>query len=426
MQPEDGSRRRRWSPLLAGTTVLFGSGIASAGFRPLLAARTLVFFGNALGVVGLAFGVLSLPGGGAGELGAVLFARSAAQVALLLAGGVLGDRYSKIRVMLGADGVAGVTQLPIGLLVLADHNSPWLLILLASVNGGASALFLPASTGVIPELVDREQLQQANAALRVSANVSTFLGSAIAGVFVAVFGAGVTLVLNAAMYGGSVLALSRLRHRSLGRAVSANLLADLAHGWRTFVSYRWIWVIVVQAAAINALFRGATQVLGPVVADQLPRGPQYWGVVLGAQALGLLVGSSLALRYQPRFPLRVGTVCLALLGPPLLLLGLRVPILWVAVPMFVAGLAMDLFTVFWETALQATVPPEALSRVSSYDALGSFALAPLGLLAAGLLADGTVVRPVLLAAGGLVVLVALAGFAVRDVRDFRQPLRQST
>ena len=53
---------------------------------------------------------------------------------------------------------------------------------------------------------------------------------------------------------------------------------------------------------------------------------------------------------------------------------------------FVAGVAIDVFEVLWATALQQNIPREALSRVASYDWLGSLALTPIALLAAGALA----------------------------------------
>jgi hypothetical protein len=391
--------------------------LRSPSFRALLGARSAVYFGNSMGIVGLSFGVLQLPGGSAYELGAVLFARSAAQLALLLVGGVLGDRYSKKRVMMAADFLAGVSQLCVALEVIQRHNDPVSILALSAINGGATGLFLPVSTGVMPEVVERPLLQPGNAVLRASVNAANILGSALAGVLVATLGPGASLLVNALTYLSSVLLLSRLRTRGGGARQGASLLGELLDGWRTFVAQTWIWIVVAQAAVINMVYRGATQVLGPVEANRRPHGPELWALALGAQTLGFLAGSAAGLRIGVRFPLRVGALCLALLSLPILVLGSGIPLVWILPAMFVTGIALDLFRILWETTLQGSVPPEALTRVSSYDALGSFALAPLGVIAAGALAEGFDTRLALSLAGVAVVAVALAALLVPDVRD---------
>jgi hypothetical protein len=55
----------------------------------------------------------------------------------------------------------------------------------------------------------------------------------------------------------------------------------------------------------------------------------------------------------------------------------------VAVLAFAAGVASDVFEVLWITALQNNIPADALSRVSSYDYLGSLAFVPIGLAVSG-------------------------------------------
>lgn len=396
-----------------------GGLLRNRNFRSLLGARTAVFFGNSIGVVGLSFGILQLPGGSGSELGVVLFVRSVALVGLLLAGGVFGDRYPKRRVMMIADLLAGVSQLGIGLEVIARHNDAALLLLFSAINGGATGLFMPASTGIIPEVVDRPLLQSANAVLRGTINLANIAGSGVAGVLIATVGPGISLLVNAFMYFGSVACLSMLRGAAAPTRSGSSFLADLVAGWRSFVAYTWVWVIVAQAAVINALSAGARQVLGPVVANGQPNGPTLWAFALGAQTVGLLAGSVVGLRFKVRYPLRTAVICISFSFLPIFVLAAPVPLIWILPAMFVCGFAIDLFTILWETALQSRVPAEALSRVSSYDALGSFALYPVGLLAAGALAGSTSVQPALYAGAIAVLVIGLAALLVPDVRNFR-------
>ena len=84
--------------------------------------------------------------------------------------------------------------------------------------------------------------------------------------------------------------------------------------------------------------------------------------------------------------------------------------------MLVNGLAVDVFEVLWMTALQVYVPGDKLSRVTSYDALGSFALGPLGLLLVGPVAAAAGVERTLIAAGLLVAVANAFALASRSVR----------
>lgn len=390
--------------------------VTGRGYRRLVAARTLVFFGNAVGVVGLSFGVLALPHGSGAELGLVLAVRGVGQVVLLLVGGVLGDRYRRARLMALADVLAGTSQLAIALLVVTDHNDVPLLAVMAGLNGAATGLFMPASTAILPELVPAPRLQSANAALRMSINIAGITGAAVAVVLIAATSPGACLIVTAATFFASALCLGGIRSAPPVReGTPASFWGEAAAGWATFAGHRWIWVIVVEAALINVVFRGATQVFGPVLARERPHGLSLWAVALGAQTVGLLIGSGIALRLRTRHPLRVAAICLALLGPAVILLRSGVPILVIAAAMLLAGVAVDLFTVLWETALQRNVPADQLSRVSSYDALGSFALAPLGLAVAGPLADSSMRDGITLGCGAAVVLSGLATLLVPEV-----------
>jgi MFS family permease len=86
---------------------------------------------------------------------------------------------------------------------------------------------------------------------------------------------------------------------------------------------------------------------------------------------------------------------------------------------FIAGIAIEIFMVNWSTALQTHIPEESFSRVTAYDAFGSFALAPLGIVVAGPLAMYYGVHTVLLVTGGITLVSALLALLVKSVRDLR-------
>jgi hypothetical protein len=86
----------------------------------------------------------------------------------------------------------------------------------------------------------------------------------------------------------------------------------------------------------------------------------------------------------------------------------------------VAGVGLELYGVFWDTTLQQHIPDEKLSRVSSYDVLGSFALIPVGVAVMGPISGAIGVEQTLLGAALVVVVATLAVISVADVRNLRR------
>ena len=176
----------------------------------------------------------------------------------------------------------------------------------------------------------------------------------------------------------------------------SNFLADLSLGWHEFTSRAWLWSIVLQFAIVNAVYQGSQSVLGPAVAKGHYDGAAGWGLIGAAQAVGLVCGGLMFLRARPQRMLLVATLGLLLVVPYLFGLAIPLPLVSVLVLAFAAGLGIETFGVLWDTTMQQEIPQDRLSRVYSYDALGSFALIPLGLALAGPLAEAIGTRATLI------------------------------
>lgn len=182
-------------------------------------------------------------------------------------------------------------------------------------------------------------------------------------------------------------------------------------------------VVVAQFALLILAWQGAHTVLGPVVAKAELGGAAAWSAILTGEAVGMLVGVLIALRIRPRRPILVAVVLTSTTALPYLLLGVGAPLPMIVLGGFLMGLGMDTFNVLWQTTMQREVPPEALSRVASYDAFGSMVFGPVGVLLAGPAAVHLGPRPALLLCGGLIVLSALLALLSPQVRSLRAPDR---
>lgn len=394
-------------------------------FALLVSARTLSMLAVAFAPVALAFGILDLPGATPTTLSLVLAAESVALVVFTLVGGVVADRYPRHRVLQMAEWVNAVAHGALALMIAGGTAPVWGLAAAAAISGTATAMVWPALTGIIPDVVPSPQLQEGNALLGLGGNIARVTGLVAGGIVVVAIGAGWAIAAASALFAvsGVLVSLLDLPARQRGAQQGrSSVLADLRGGWDEFRSRQWLWVVVVQFSVLVMVWEAAHLVLGPVVARAELGGPRAWTAVLTGEALGLVTGVLLALRVRPRRPILVAVLLTFGAAPPYLLLGGSAPLWLVVASAFILGLCFDLFGILWQTVMQREIPPAALSRVSSYDALGSLMLGPLGLVFAGPVAERVGTHPALVGCGVVMVLTTLAALCFPGVRRLTAPV----
>lgn len=387
-------------------------------FTRLWIARFVSNVGNGMAPTALAFGVLGIPGATAKDLGLVLAAHAIPLALLMPIGGVVADRVSRARVIAVSDLILGVLIVFEGWLFITGSASVPALVVINAVAGALNSLWWPAFPGLVPALVEDGELQMGNSLIAVASNVGFIGGSALAGALVAGFGAGTAIVVDGVSFvlaGGLVYGL---RHATPPRegAATESVLRDLREGWSTFISFRWLWVLVAVFALINAVFRGAVEVGGPVLMKESFDGPTTWALLQTAQGVGFLAGAAVAARLRPRRPLVF--LLLASVAFPAGMLALAVPVAvpGLAVAFFLLGACMDLWGVTWGTVMQSNIPRDLLSRATSFDALGSMALGPVGLAIAGPVIAAFGIPATMTAAAIVTVVLLAVGLADREVR----------
>jgi MFS family permease len=376
------------------------------------------FLGNAMAPVALAFAVLHLTGS-ASALGLVLAARMLPNVLFLALGGVIADRLPRSTVLVGSNVIGGAAQAVAAVLLLSGEAQVWHLVILEAVNGAAFALFYPADSALVPLTVPQDRLQEANALLRLGTNATLILGAALAGVLVAALNAGWAIAVDATTFFVAAALMASMRGIEAAAVGGSGFLTDLRDGWSEFIAHRWLWSIVAQFSVMLLGFLGAFLVLGPVVAERDLSGASSWASIVGGQSAGLLAGGLVALRWRPQRPLLVATIAVFGHALPLAALAMGLPLAAIICAAVISGVGMEVFGVYWYTALHEHVAPEALSRVSSYDALGSIGISPIGLVAAGPISDLIGVDATLWIGVLLVVVPTAVVLFVPEVRNLR-------
>lgn len=380
--------------------------------------------------VALTFAVLEITHSGIG-LGVVLAAHTLPMLALLLLGGVIGDRAQKTSVILWGQAVAGASQGAAAFLLITGHADIWMIAAIQIVNGSATGLTLPAFQGIIPSLVDENEIQQASTFVGTSRYVLAVAGPAIGGVLVPTAGAGWAIAVDAITWFVSfacTLRIPKLANALPEATERASVTADLLAGWIVLRSQHWIGVIIAAFCILNFINAGAFDTLGPLsIATSL--GATGWGLILSSQALGLVVSTVFFLTRAIRYPLRVGMLGAAVTGILIIVLGLYsvVPDIF-GIPdeiytlAFAAGFGIGICSNAWQALLLEKVDSDVLSRVISWDYLVSLSCVPLGQILYGFLAGKLDVSTVMIASGAIYFVVACLTLISAEVRNLSRSI----
>jgi MFS family permease len=397
-------------------------------FRLLWIGMATSLIGDGVLLVALAWQVYTLAGAPA-AMSAVGFALSLPQVATLLLGGVVSDRFDRRRVMLATDIARSACLVVLAALTITGTVALWHIIVLVACSGAASGFFGPAFDAIVPELVPEEDLVAANALDQfVRPAALQIAGPTIGGLLIATFGTGWAFGLDALTFAVSAACLILMRRRqpdaaddATGAPTRESVWSELREGLRYVRGSVWLWGTFLAATFTYLLFIGPTEVLLPfMVKNELGGSASDLGLVLasgglGAIAAALVVGQvGVPKRYMPFIYVSWTLATLAVSGYGLASASWQLA----AACALVNGLEAA-GTIAWATAKQRLVPAHLLGRVSSVDWFVSIALVPISYALAAPVASVIGVRQTLIGAGLLGAAVTFAFLYLPGMRDPR-------
>ena len=387
----------------------------SRNFRLLVVGSTINNLGGPITVVALAFAVLDL-GGTATQLGLVVGAYALAEVLTTLFGGVLGDRLPRALMMQGSAAASAVVQGVVAASLVGHWSSIPFLGGMGVLGGVVSALNGPSSSAMTPLTVPEPVLSAAISIRRIASNGAQILGYGVAGVLVAAYGSGWAIAIDAATYAVAALCFSLLRVPPLPPTPRDSMLRDLGGGLREVLRHTWLWLLIGQALIYHLFFGGVQGVLGPIVVGN-DFGRQVWGWSLSALMVGFFCGGLLTLRWRPRRALFAGTLALSLTAAFPLAIAWSPDATVVLLGAFLHGLGLEFFSVWWDLSIQQNIRVDRLSRVYSFDIVGSFVMRPVGMAVTGPIAALVGQHTWLVVVGVVMGGSSLLAATQRDVRS---------
>ena len=387
-------------------------------FRLLWTGQAISLIGDGIYLVAIAWLVYDISNS-PGALGLVGVAWTLPMVLTLLGAGVLSDRYDRRLLMIAADVLRVVAVGGLAALTLAGSTELWHVVVLVVLYGMGDALFAPAFTAIVPDVVPQEDILQASALKELMEPVGLrFAGPALGGFLIAGLDVGAALVVDALTFAASAVAVSFMSPQPGVRRAGASAWEELREGFAFVRARPWLWATLASAALFLLVSYGPFEVLVPyLIRNDFGGGAATFGAIMSAGGLGGITTALLMSRFgAPRRHVTVmyvawavsslSTAGFAIAGAP-----------WQLFVFSFVGFALNTVgMVMWNALMQTRVPSEMLGRVSSLDWFVSAGLIPVSFALTGPIAELIGTEATLIGAG---LLGAAAGglLFIPGVRD---------
>ena len=335
--------------------------------------------------------------------------------------GPIADNFNKKRILIVTDLLRAIVVFLLYFLSSRNLINMFGVILILFILSILSPIFSTTQFTLIPLLVEKEELLEANGILTGFTRISRILAPALGGILVALLGYNICFLIDAISFLFSVTAIIFIRLKTVQVKEKVtntvlSLLESFKKGYKFLLSSKFLMALSFYALVVN-LIGGALQPLIPIFAAKYNFGPQGYGYMMSAFSLGFLVLSFLT----GFLPKKVSEIHLMLYGLTLtsislLLCGVFKSLIPVLILFFIIGLGNGLTNLPINALFQKTVKIELLGVVTSFVFTIAQSLQPVSMLVSGYLTEKISVSSLFIFIGLLAILVSLAGFAIPAFR----------
>lgn len=319
-------------------------------------------------------------------LGLAAAARSVPVLFLAIPAGFVADRYDRRKIVLTTNVVSLVASAVLGILAVAGVIDFAMVLALAVVLGLSNAFEMPARQSYVAELIGPRRLANAIALNSLLFNGARVVGPTIAGVLVALVGAGWAFVVNAVTFLPVIVGLLLIRHVHVPRI--GILARDAIPEIVGYLRREPRVTALLALLASQTIFASGHFILAPSLAQELGQGAEGLGVMLSAAGIGAVVGG-LRLAATADRAGRSGVLLAAGLALAIGLVGVMVVRSYALALVFlvVAGWGTVTFNASANTVIQTIVPDRLRGRIMSLYVMVLLGLMPVAGLLVGSLAD---------------------------------------
>ncbi|MEU6706867.1 MFS transporter [Streptomyces wuyuanensis] len=385
--------------------------LAVRNFRLFAAGQVVSVAGTWMMIVAQDWLVLALTDDSAGALGVVTALQFAPLLLLTLFGGRLADRHDKRLLLTVANAISAVLALVLAALVLSGAVRLWHIGLFALALGVVNAVEVPVRVSFVSEMVGAELLPNASALSAAYFSTARVVGPALAGLMIAALGTGWVMLLNAASYLATVVALRMMRPQELHRGAPesrARIVDGLRH-----VMARPDLVLPLALLAVVGLCGLNFQLTLPLLAKTVfGADADAFGLLTTAFAAGSLVAALVTTARRGRPSGRTVVVSALLFGVLETVAGWSPGFPAAMVLLSLTGFASIYFVQAANHRIQLGSDPRYRGRVMALYTLIVQGSTPFGALGTGWLAERFGARSGLVVGGLVSLLAAVAALLV--------------
>ena len=346
---------------------------------------------------------------GATETGLLQTAQTLPFLLLALPAGVLADRVARRRLMAGSEALRAASLLAAIVLLAGGRLDLPLLALLGFIGAIGTVCYSVAAPALLPSMVPRHQLGDANRWLELARSAAYAGGPALGGAIVGWMGASTAYIIATMLSLFAAVLLMSLPESAPAQKLHRQALQEVAEGARFVLTHPLLRPILITAVFFNTAWFVLQAIYVAYAIHHLGLTAVGVGVTLGIYGAGMIVGALLA----PRLMRHLSLGTMIVLGPLAGFLAALIMLatFWMplgtlaAASFFLFGVGPILWTITTTTLRQVVTPLAMLGRVSALVMTATFGARPIGAAIGAMLAARAGV--------GACLALSAAGFAVQ-------------
>ncbi|MCX7745500.1 MAG: MFS transporter [Clostridia bacterium] len=312
--------------------------------------------------------------------------------------GVLVDRMDRKKILFLADFARGISVVFIGIASIVGFVKMWMVLVAGIILGLCGAFFSPGINSVLPDVVPKSKLVNANSVFSTLYAAGNIFGFLAGGVLYRVIGAAFMFLFNGLSYIFSAITILFMKiPKTVKENEASHFFADMKEGFVFVWSFKALRNAIIVSSLLNFLFNMALVLNIPLFEETEWLGSTKYGIAMAFATAGMLLGmvytSIFDIKPSKRFALLIfsGFVSSVLLAVFALLYNFY----FMLIVLFVGGLFLAITNVLFNSSIQITVPQKMRGKVFALMGTLTQGLTPLAMALGGILAEFIPIRTII-------------------------------
>jgi Na+/melibiose symporter-like transporter len=357
-------------------------------YTKLIIANVINRFGDSIDSVALAWLVYTLTS--SASWSAIIFGFNRVPTIFLQPfAGALVERMNKKAIMIITDIIRGVCVSLIAVLLILKLLNPWIILLLTLVISSAEAFRNPASSAILPKILDKSNYEFGISLNSTLSSVIELIGLGLAGAIIALLGIQTAIFIDAITFWGSAMVIALINSKEekpVDNKINIKEYFDTLKGGFIYIkSKRIILNFVILAMVSNAILIPINSLMAPLVTDILKQGEYMLSILSFFLTIGLVIGSAIypyiGKRYATRVLIFIGGIALSiyyfLLATCSYLTSYVIMVYVICIiSSILTGLAMSLMIAALNVQFMKQVDPDYMARAGAILSAGCVSAMP--------------------------------------------------